>query len=47
MSVQEWKPMITKKNRLSGTENEKFPKTVILINLKRNIQACKDISEES
>lgn len=31
----------------NSTENEKFPKTLILINLKHDIQAHKDISEES
>jgi len=31
----------------NSTENEKFPKTVILINLKHDIRAHKDISEES
>jgi len=31
----------------NSIENEKFPKTVILINLKRDICAHKDILEES
>jgi len=34
-------------NHFNSTENEKFPKTVTLMNLKRDIWAHKDISEES